>query len=262
MCVESPVVLRRISNKLETDLTTVLLVTASYFPLPSAQINSLALSAPFISGIGTYIGHLDHSVRRCGMLVAEVIAQRAGKKLDFGDWEGNDACQLWAKEVKQLINARDIDADLQLHSTDGNDDEKLCAARADSDGDEVQEPQPNEVVLLESHPGYDSDDSLTGYASPTSTRSPSPTRSELDEIEKDPTLRVGTKKVHRPVYLTQLGEMVRSTAGPQQNDATQEADKMEMALNCAEALIRRRRDYGTELGAQSSSPASHFILYP
>ncbi|KAG1859114.1 hypothetical protein C8R48DRAFT_674099 [Suillus tomentosus] len=46
-----------------------------------------------------------------------------------------------------------------------------------------------------------------GYASPTSSRSVSPTPSELDEMKKDPILRVGVKKIPRPVYLAQLGEM-------------------------------------------------------
>jgi telomere length regulation protein len=100
--------------------------------------------------------------------------------------------------------------------------------------------------------GHDSDDSLTGYASPPSSRTPSPTPSELAEIERDPTLRVGRAKISRPVYLAQLGEMIRGTSGLKTDQENQEAEKIEIALDVAEELIRRRRGYGTELGRLSA----------
>jgi hypothetical protein len=78
--------------------------------------------------------------------------------------------------------------------------------------------------------------------------SPSPTPSELAEIERDPTLRVGRTKIPRPVYLAQLGEMIRGTSGLKTDQENQEAEKIEIALDVAEELIRRRRGYGTELG--------------
>jgi telomere length regulation protein len=224
-------------------------VTVSYFSPSSGQVQSLAISPTFISGVGTYVGHLDSSVRRCGMLAAEVVANLAGKKLDFGDWEGDDAGKSWARDIRRLVKARDVDADLQ---------DIINAGVEFEDMNEISTPgvfQNSNTATLSSKAvftniaaGYDSDDSLTGYASLSSSRSTSPTPSELIEIEKDPTIGVGTKKVPRPVYLAQLGEMVRSTSGLNANDANHEADKIEMALNCAEELIRKKRGYGTELG--------------
>jgi telomere length regulation protein len=105
------------------------------------------------------------------------------------------------------------------------------------------------VVLSD---GHDSDDSLTGYASQSSSRSPSP--SELAEIERDPTLRVGRTKVSPPVYLAQLGEMIRGPSGLKTDQENQEAERIEIALDVAEELIRRRRGYGTELGRSLASP--------
>src|ERR1700722_19970365 len=93
------------------DLTCLLLVTLSYFPPNSPPAKTLAFSPSFISGVGLYIGHLDHSIRRCGMLVAEVVAHHAGKVLNFGDWDGDDAEKQWARRIRSLISARDIDAD-------------------------------------------------------------------------------------------------------------------------------------------------------
>ncbi|KAF8160588.1 telomere length regulation protein-domain-containing protein [Pholiota molesta] len=194
--------------------TALFLLTASY--LPASSTSTLVSNPTFIKGISTYISHLDPAVRRCGMLAAEVIAQRAEKKLAFGDWEGDDQGRPWCQVASP---ANDI-------------------------------PRATFVPTLS---GYDSDDSMTGYASPpSSSRSSSPTPAELAEIEAEPTLNVGRQKVARPVYLAQLGDLLRgSTAvgaakggGP---DDPHEADRIEMGLTVAEELIRRKMGYGTEL---------------
>ena len=182
------------------------------------------------------------------MLAAEVIAELCNKKLNFGDWDGDDSGKPWCRDLRQLLKARDVDANL-----DSPDDKEAFViveevstplasklAKAGGDGQKATfVPRPG---------GYDSDDSMTGYASPPSSRSSSPSPSELAEIEKDPTLNVGVKKVPRPVYLAQLGDLFRGT-GPKVNaNDPHEADKVEVALNSAEELIRRKRGYGTELG--------------
>ena len=89
------------------------------------------------------------------------------------------------------------------------------------------------------------DDSLQGYDSPTSSRSASPTQSELEEIEKDPTLRATqSKPVTRPVYLMQLIGLLRAGGG----DDVGAADKMQMGLTHAEGLVRRERGVGQGVG--------------
>ncbi|OBZ75644.1 hypothetical protein A0H81_04556 [Grifola frondosa] len=78
-------------------LTALLLLTLSSFRgthINTAPVYDLALTPSFISAISTYISHLDASVRRCGMLVAEEVARGAGKNLDFGDWEGTSKVKL------------------------------------------------------------------------------------------------------------------------------------------------------------------------
>ncbi|KAF5365587.1 hypothetical protein D9758_003192 [Tetrapyrgos nigripes] len=222
-------------------VTSLLLITVSY--LPTSDTVKLARSAQFIAGVGVYISHMDNSVRHCGMLTAEVIASRAGKELDFKDWEGDDSDKPWARSLRKLIEARDLDADVNL------------SEEVSTDKDITFDPLPNNVatesrrtvILTSPQNGYDSDDSITGYISPPSSRSTSPSPSELEEIERDPSLAVGVKKVVRPVYLAQLGAMIRSRGGLVNDNANEDANKIEMALNCAEELIRRKRDYGTEL---------------
>jgi telomere length regulation protein len=176
------------------------------------------------------------------MLVAEVVAQHTDKKLDFGGWDGDEIVNVWARELRVLITARDVDADTKIEDEDDNSSPMsgtTAIPTVTGDAGLPAAPIP--------HASYDSDDSLTGYASPSS-RSASPTQSELEEVEQDPTLRVGVKKIPRPVYLIQLGELVRNTSGLKSDETEQEADKVEMALNCGEQLIRQKQNYGVELG--------------
>ncbi|KAI0035955.1 telomere length regulation protein-domain-containing protein [Vararia minispora EC-137] len=224
-------------------ITLLLLCTLTYLPPTSPILKELSFSPPFIQSITYYISHLDQSVRRCGMLVAEEVAHLAGKTLDFKDWDGDDDGKKWAREVRVLLSERDIDFD---GTVDGSVPPELDVIELVDEIVESRESKPA-VVATE----YDSDDSLTGYADVSSSRSPSPTMEELAEIERDPTLNVGQKKIPRPVYLAQLGELIRSTSGTQSGEDMQEADKISVALNIAEELIRRKCDYGTELEENS-----------
>jgi telomere length regulation protein len=228
------------------DLTALLLIAVSYLSTSSRYSHSLALSPAFISSIGIYVAHLDVSVRRCGMLAAEVVATLSGKKLDFRDWDGDGPGKPWARAIRALIQQRDVDSDLKVPESTKSD----LLAIAEISPESPPEPgrDSRRPTLPQISAGYDSDDSVTGYASLPSSRSTSPTPSELEQIEKDPTLGVDVRKVSRPVYLAQLGEMLRGTGGTKAKDEPHEADKTEMALTCAAELIRKKRSYGTELG--------------
>jgi len=242
-----------LTSLLSTDVTSLLLVSASYFDVESTLMRELAFNHSFIQGVGRYLAHQDSSVRHCGMLVAEEIARMSGKKLSFGGWDGDDSGKPWARALRELIRARDVDADVSL--------EAPASTSEDVEVDEVVSPdvrrakvkedaeEPTKARFKSQPQGYDSDDSLEGYESPPSSRSASPTPSELAEIEKDPSLNVNVKKVPKPVYLKQLGDLLRpATGGKTSSDQPHEADMLAMALNCAEELIRKKRDYGTELG--------------
>jgi len=118
------------------------------------------------------------------MLVAEEVARRTGKELDFKDWDGDDGGKPWARSVRQLLAEKDPDAEVL-----GDDEEHGFAIEEILEEDAFEpanEPAQSSRPLRGPADGYDSDDSLTGYASQASSRSPSPTPSELAEIEKDP----------------------------------------------------------------------------
>ncbi|CAK5279612.1 unnamed protein product, partial [Mycena citricolor] len=218
-------------------VTAIFLLTLSYLPPSSSKLQSLALSPALISSIGQYISHLDDSVRRCGMLAAEFVAQRSGKTLDFKDWDGDSDGKVWARSLRALLAIKDVDAEVL------EEPPSLPIPEAVADDlPPLGHHRENPIEV-----GYDSDDdSLSGYISESSSRSVSPTRSELAEIEQDPTLSVGRKKVPRPVYLAQLGALIRPP-GSVQVDESKQADELEVGLSCAEELIRKKTGYGVEL---------------
>ncbi len=199
------------------------------------------------------------------MLAAEAVAHRAGRALDFADWAGDDEGRAWCRQLRALAEARDADAPLV-------DDESNPAPHDSnhSSAPRPTAPTPPARAAFVSDTGADSDDSLSGYASSAaSSRSPSPTPSDLAEIAADPTLAVGQARVARPVYLAQLGALLRgttpisaphalggagamgsggirtSTAG--QVGTAHEADRVAAGLASAAPLIRRKRFFGTEL---------------
>lgn len=204
-------------------------------------MKSLSMSSQFISSIGIYISHLDPAVRRCGLLAAEIVAERTGKKLRFDGWDGVGEGREWARDLRNLISTRDSDfMEVEVVESPTNN------GPTDSSST-LSLPVQSKINI--SQATYDSDDSLTGYGSPPSSRAPSPTPEELDEIEKDPTLRVGTKKkILRPVYIGQLIEMVRPGAKDSDHEAV---ERLDVGLSAAAELIRRKRNFGFELGTSA-----------
>jgi telomere length regulation protein len=86
-------------------------------------------------------------------------------------------------------------------------------------------------------------DPLEGYVpqSPSSSRSPSPTPSYLEEVAADPTLALDSaqnKKASRPVYVQQLIMLLKEREKP---------EYIEMGLKWGEGLVRAKRSFGTEL---------------
>ena len=199
---------------------------------------SLSMSPSFIQAIGLYISHLDSSIRRCGMLVAEIVAERTGKTLDFDQWSGQGDGREWCRSVRALVKGRDVDSNEAAWDVD-----HLEIAAKEAPLVPTKESKKIQVVTTD---GHDSDDSLTGYASSSSSsRSPSPTMEEMEEIEKDPTLNILKPKIQKPVYLADLASMLQDNG---KTDDANAPDRLEVALSCAEELIRRKRDFGLELG--------------
>jgi hypothetical protein len=94
------------------DITELLLLTISQFERGCKLLQTLSITPSFVSAVSLYISHTDPSIRICGMLVAEEVAQRSGRKLDFKIWDGDGDGKDWARRIRRLINTRDIDSDI------------------------------------------------------------------------------------------------------------------------------------------------------
>ena len=185
------------------------------------------------------------------------------KRLDFGKdiWEGSGGGREECRWLRAFLGVCDSQAKVDIgdEMLGWQDTTKVDTVQhgnlpdtngvqedADSDDEVPQNPargrssrtkRPKPAAIVDSD-----DDSLVGYSdsSPSSSRSPSPTPSYLEEVANDPMLNTSTReKVQRPVYLMQLLELLRARTEP---------EKLEVALKWGEELIRRKRDYGTELG--------------
>ena len=209
------------------------------------------------------------------------------KRLDFGKdiWEGTGGGREECRWLRAFLGLLDGQADVDLsdgmlgweetdekESSEDRDITNGTTADVQPDSDDEGPRTPARGRSARSHSAKakakakakaiadSDDDSLVGYsdASPSSSRSPSPTPSYLEEVANDPMLNTSTReKVQRPVYLMQLLELLRARTEP---------EKLEVALRWGEELIRRKRDYGTELGkhigkSQDLARRSHVIVF-
>ena len=196
------------------------------------------MTPSFVSAVSLYISHTDVSIRICGMLVAEEVAQRSGRQLDFKIWDGDEDRKEWARRIRRLIDTRDIDSDISLPP--------IAEKPTPDHSPRTSAPKASSREIHVSNSTVDSDDSLEGYAdsSVSSSRPPSPTMSELAEQERDATLRnPGKKRIDRPVYLVDLGRLLKF-----EKESPEQAESIEIGLRWAAELIRRKEGYGSELG--------------
>ncbi|KAG8943983.1 telomere binding protein [Tulasnella sp. 424] len=237
-------------------VTALLLFTCSLLPPTSPALKALLANQKFMSAIGLYIGHTDPSIRHCGMLAAEYIAQRLGQKLKFEGWDEPGQGREWCRQLRKILE----DGFVASRDFDEEEDAEADVSTPNPQPAPPTPPATDKPLPVEQPTLYDSDDSLTGYAqdSPASSRSASPTPSELEEIEKEPGLAIGRRKIAKPVYLVQLAQMLVSGKGEGQDEKS-EPDRVEMALNEGAGLIRRKRGFGLELDENAVNLSIAFL---
>ncbi|QRV89255.1 telomere length regulation protein [Ceratobasidium sp. AG-Ba] len=240
-------------------------------------------SPPFLRAISAYLSQQDEAVRRCGMLAAEVVTSG---RVDFGDWDGEKEWQKWASQLRHEsrdileIVRKDIERTTAIQKQDPDELVDQAPATEEPQADTSSGNTPVAELKAVSEPDSD-DDSLVGYdsPSPTSSRAPSPTPSEL----ADPTLR--RKPIPRPVYLAELGALLVEApknvvevqpsetfggggkkvqrglgiSGGQGGDAEDEKGRVAMALEVGAELVRRKRGYGSELDENAINLVRLFI---
>ena len=179
------------------------------------------------------------------------------KRLKFGKdmWEGEGEGREEARWFRKVVGIRDGDAVIREDDPDGwmLGWDKMPESRPKSPIRPIERRKPMtpprkptatsrpKIVMLDDEQAADP---LEGYTlpSPSSSRSPSPTPSYLEEVAADPSLALDStqkKKVQRPVYISQLIALLKEREKP---------DHLEMALKWGEGLVRAKRSFGGELG--------------
>ncbi|WRT70193.1 uncharacterized protein IL334_007187 [Kwoniella shivajii] len=303
------------------NLTHILILSLSLIPPFSPWLIALSHRAKIIMAFQSYLSHPDPSIRRLGMLVAEILSEltiveasgdgsstqvneeiedlRKGLEIDeqakntpgmnkpqggmkrlrfTGMWdgqgEGREECR-WLRKTSAIK-----DQDAVLDDKIPGEEWLLGWSKAATSSDPTTVAQALPVVVPiargrlpipkqskspKSKPKRKPkivmldpdqlDDPMEGYisSSPSSSRSPSPTPSYLEEVAADPSLAIDAtqkKKVSRPVYIPSLVALLKERDKP---------ECIEMALKWGESLIRAKREFGTEL-AESSVAATLMAL--
>jgi telomere length regulation protein len=190
---------------------------------------------------------------------------RGPKRLKFGEgmWSGGGEGKEECRRLRECVGVNDLAQPLsedptgkkwllgwdQVHVPEPASDSRQVpinrGRQPETKSRPVKEqkskPKPKpKIVMLD--PDQEADP-LQGYApqSPSSSRSPSPTPSYLEEVAADPTLALDSaqnKKASRPVYVQQLIMLLKEREKP---------EFIEMGLKWGEGLVRAKRSFGTEL---------------
>lgn len=285
-CQSSPAVLsylKRIGSDLTcpalsiSDLTLALLLCVAHMPEQSRSLATFSSSEAFLSGVQAHLSTTRMDVRFQGMLVAEMVSQRslgscgdATKPLDFGAevWRGTQPGLDVCRQLRALAaGPTDLErvplatAQPPVLSSPKEDTEKSTTSMRSaswlgsaknprsvpSTPDKTTTPHPppppaksnkNKITVLQSQTlqddsDDDDDDDLAPYAMPEETAE------ELSENEDLSAYTPAKNKPKPPVYMADLTGYLKDA---------ENADKIEMGLQHAASLIRKRAHWGTELG--------------
>lgn len=250
-----------------TDLTTLLLSTLYALPPCHPAAIAISRSSPFLAAVSAHLSLLRPTPRLLGMLVVELLSVRtlepggAVEPLSFGSeiWNGKE-------EGKDVVHALRASLETQESSTDWQEalreawkSETVVAKQAAPRRRAVAPPapQPSPTVKRPLISIIDDPDDLVPYPLP-----PAPSESYLSTLASDDPSLYATAlpsgaatvtrrrgKLRAPVYIPELVAYLKGKE-PEggKEPADEEAERVEMALKEGAALVRRKRDWGGELG--------------
>jgi len=192
-----------------------------------------------------------------------IRSAKASRRLRFGEgmWDGKGEGKEECRRLRSCVGVNDLDQPLtedpsgkawllgwdQVHIPTPAPSQPAPPISRGRKPEPRSKPRPTKppkpapkVIMLDEDQQADP---LEGYApeSPSSSRSPSPTPSFLEEVAADPSLALDSaqkKKASRPVYVQQLIMLLKEKEKP---------DFIEMGLKWGEGLVRAKRSFGTEL---------------
>lgn len=258
-----------------SDETRLLLLLLLLLPVRHPTVRTLSFSRSFLNAISESMSQLDQHKRFLGLLVAELVSERSVDEgvqpLCFGDvWDGKGDARPSVKDLRASVLAFKIPDPATLsdalhslrvslanaHLTPVLSKRPLRAATATTTAQSATVVNGNEKQkkpLIQVIEPVEED--LQPYAMPAapsdayletlSSDDPSLYASAMPSTNDSSTRRKG--RIRPPVYILELIAYINGTQ-EQKAEEDEKADRIEIALQNGEDLVRRKKGWGTELG--------------
>lgn len=245
------------------DLTCIILLCVASTQSLDPELVRFASSELFLTGVSAHLATTRIDIRFQGMLAAELVSQKtldpAGsvKALDFGAdlWQGNQPGLETCRHLRALALApvdisvvsfqdvasptfKEAQESPKSASTSPRPESKVRKTQANPSRIDQANTSGNtsKITVLRSQTladASDDDEDLVPYAMP---------EEDVEQLKEDEDLGTYTPSKNKPkppVYIADLSGYLKDT---------ENAEKIEMGLKHAAPLIRKRANWGSELG--------------
>ncbi|KAL9537725.1 hypothetical protein MBANPS3_011521 [Mucor bainieri] len=228
-------------------MTAVILTLIAYLDVQDVQI-SIMMETDLLNSVSDYFASGDATTARIGAVMAEAVSCKTEKPLNTTLLDGQDRLL----ELKGLVFLKDaLDkeavADLSTEAEKNTPEKKNLDKEDDEDEDELDPDAAFDTNSQQSgsdkdEDDDDDDDEFQAYLME-------------DESEDEGLKKEGSsKKQHKkPVFIRDLIRCLQDKDDPL---------KLEIGLNAAEHVIRRKTGAGTELSESSILLAKYIIAFP
>ncbi|GBB92380.1 hypothetical protein RclHR1_00200013 [Rhizophagus clarus] len=239
-----PTFIKHASNSTQIYITSVILIIFGY--LPKSTLIKAAISKEITPGITQWLQSTSEESRKLGMVTAEMLSKLIDVSENVLDFELNpeDKDVKYLRQLVELkdgiVNLPDIDYEDKVEddlngekfsyhedgNTINNELESVTHQNEVKSGVSAEIENNNEMRLVDS----DDEDDFVPY--------PMSEESDDDDDVVEPIPQTKKKKILSPVYIIDLLSYLKASDDP---------DKLEVAMKAAENLIREKSDFGTEL---------------
>ncbi|CAO3655984.1 unnamed protein product [Mucor fragilis] len=246
-----PVFLKHGSSREKYYMTAVILTLTAYLDVQDVQI-SIMMETSLLNSVSQYFASGDAATARIGAVMAEAVSSKIDKEnpLNTTLLDGQDGLV----ELKGLVFKRDaldkdamadLPTEAEKHAPENEDLDRDGLANADDDEDELDPDAAFDTNSQQSDSDKDDDDEEEEFQAYLME----------DESEDEGLKKEGSsKKQHKkPVFIRDLIRCLQDKNDPL---------KLEIGLNAAEHVIRRKTGAGTELSESSIELAKYIISFP
>lgn len=224
----------------------------------------MSRTSAFLTAITSHLSTMREIVRLQGMLVAEEVSKKSLsangpiKPLDFGDiWEADSPSYVKIRDLKDWLDVskddiKAIDWELPkeeqgiVEDADTHDQQKPTPSTLPRDSSRKDRSAPSTrktkgsglIQVIDESSEFDDYDEVDEPDLEPYKLPPKPAANDLKDIEDLSAYTPEKKKAKPPVYIPDLCAYLKSD----------DANKLDVGLKEAASLIRRKAQWGTELG--------------